>query len=610
MPQRRTEAQAVIQHNAFIDERRRAEAQQEHQRPAVALARVRHPQQEQRREQIPLVHLDAEHIQQHKQHAAAQGEVLQFAAADEHGQHHHKRQRHGDKPHHCEAGIEGRQAEENQREGQPSGDFRRIPVRLLAFEEHHAKRNCARQSHQTHDQQRCAGKHHAAAQMENHRARPAALRREEAAQPEATDNQQNRHQPRQHVGLPAAFLRAVNQQARPDERQRHQQQRNRTGRFHDNGRPVAAEEIVEIRGVDRRVRVGRKRLRVLVNQPRDAALVHAERQDDNHRRHKRQSHADEHRFPALAVADERHHNRRQTEEAQHQRLRLYQHGEHVNRHNRHPVAADGEIRHQHQQQAQHAVNLAPARTVEENGGVERHQQHQNARLIGTGVLLARNTVGKHRCHQIARHRDELVHRSRGQGQNPHQRRVQAHDVDIRGRIIAEVCRLVEIRRADAQQRVAPREEAVYIHLIAADAVCDNQPRRCRDNKPDDGKERHGFALLCIQRNGVLLLQEAQQIHAQRHIRNADCRHPRPRGGGSSSIRQVVGWVVLHRGCRHNALRRRIDLHQRQIIEHGCAEALAAVPAQTRIHSYFVLIRVRHAVEFNVLPLVRRIVYAF
>ena len=52
------------------------EAQQEHQRPAVALARVRHPQQEQRREQIPLVHLDAEHIQQHKQHAAAQGEVL------------------------------------------------------------------------------------------------------------------------------------------------------------------------------------------------------------------------------------------------------------------------------------------------------------------------------------------------------------------------------------------------------------------------------------------------------------------------------------------------------------------------------------------------------
>ena len=217
VPQRRTEAQAVIQHNAFVDECRRAEAQQEHQRPAVALARVRHPQQEQRREQIPLVHLDAEHIQQHKQHAAAQGEVLQFAAADEHGQHHHKRQRHGDKPHHCEAGIEGRQAEENQREGQPSGDFRRIPVRLLAPEEHHAKRNCARQPQQTHDQQRCAGKHHAAAQMENHRARPAALRREEAAQPETADNQQNRHQPRQHVGLPAAFLRAVNQPARPDE---------------------------------------------------------------------------------------------------------------------------------------------------------------------------------------------------------------------------------------------------------------------------------------------------------------------------------------------------------------------------------------------------------
>jgi len=33
-----------------------------------------------------------------------------------------------------------------------------------------------------------------------------------------------------------------------------------------------------------------------------------------------------------------------------------------NRHDRHPIAADCEIRHQHQQQAQHAVNLAPART--------------------------------------------------------------------------------------------------------------------------------------------------------------------------------------------------------------------------------------------------------
>ncbi len=94
VPHRGTEAQAVVQHDALIDEHGRAEGNQQRQNAPVAAVGVGHAQQEKRREQVALMHLDAEDIQQDEQDAAAQRKILDFPAADEQRQHQHKRVRH------------------------------------------------------------------------------------------------------------------------------------------------------------------------------------------------------------------------------------------------------------------------------------------------------------------------------------------------------------------------------------------------------------------------------------------------------------------------------------------------------------------------------------
>ncbi len=267
--------------------------------------------------------------------------------------------------------------------------------------------------------------------------RPGGCSRQTAAKPEAGSNHGKGQQGCQAVKRAERLLLAQGDVRAPHERQDEQRQRNHHRRGVGDGIPVAVKEIIQVCRVDGRIGVGGKRFGVLVNQPRDAALIDAERHDNDERRHERRAESDEHLLPALAVVHERHDRRRHAEESGHQRLRLDEHGQHVNRQRDGPFAADGEVHHQHQQQAEHAVNLAPCGAVEENRRIEGDEQAKDARLLRAEALFARDAVNQACGNQVARHRDELMHRRGRERQDIRERRVQPHDVHVCRRIVAE-----------------------------------------------------------------------------------------------------------------------------------------------------------------------------
>ena len=95
MPHRRAEADGVVQHDALVHKQHAGGADQHSKDAPVAAQGIGHAQQENRREQITFVHLDAQHVQHDEQHCTAKGQVFKLAGTDEDGQHDGERHGHG-----------------------------------------------------------------------------------------------------------------------------------------------------------------------------------------------------------------------------------------------------------------------------------------------------------------------------------------------------------------------------------------------------------------------------------------------------------------------------------------------------------------------------------
>ena len=91
----RAKADGVIQHDALVDEKHTAGTKQQPENTLVAVEGISHGKEEQCREQVALVHFNAENIQQQENHRAAQGEHIQLAASDKHGDDQRKCHGHG-----------------------------------------------------------------------------------------------------------------------------------------------------------------------------------------------------------------------------------------------------------------------------------------------------------------------------------------------------------------------------------------------------------------------------------------------------------------------------------------------------------------------------------
>ena len=82
-----TKADAVIQYNAFVDEHGAGQYSGQQQNTTIPLDGKRHNEEDKCREQIPFVHLNAQHIQQQEQQPTEEGQISQVSTTNVHGQH-------------------------------------------------------------------------------------------------------------------------------------------------------------------------------------------------------------------------------------------------------------------------------------------------------------------------------------------------------------------------------------------------------------------------------------------------------------------------------------------------------------------------------------------
>ena len=284
--------------------------------------------------------------------------------------------------------------------------------------------------------------------------------------------------------------------------------------------PVAAKEIVEIGGVHRGMVIGGQRFFVLLDQPPGRFLIGAEGYDDHQRHEQREAEANQHVLVAAvedAVADgvllQLHDDGGQAQEAQHQSLGLDKDGQHIQGQHQGPFAVEGKVRHQHQQDAEHAVDLAPGGAVEDRGRIKGEQHSQQAAKAAGIAILTGEAVDQQAGDQVTGHGDELVHEGRAEYavEQPGCPTVEAKHIDIARRIIAPVG-LVEHCRTDAGHRIAPCGEAVDVHLIALDIQCDHHAKQGCDRHAGNGEEGHGLPGTCRVCWVELMLVQLQVAH--------------------------------------------------------------------------------------------------
>ena len=144
--------------------------------------------------------------------------------------------------------------------------------------------------------------------------------------------------------------------------------------------PVAAQQIMEVRRIDRCIGIRPQGFGIQLDQP-VPFLMNAERNYARSKHRNTDTGADQHRFPAVFVFNQRFDDICQSQRAKHQRLRFNQHTEHVQRKRQDPLTFNRQQRNTHQQQAQHAVHLPPCSTVQDICRVEYNQCQNNQRVI-------------------------------------------------------------------------------------------------------------------------------------------------------------------------------------------------------------------------------------
>ena len=700
MPAARAQADGVIQDDALIDEHRRGEAGQQPHQTAVTLQHAGHPQQEQRREQVALVHLHAEDVQEDEQHRAAQGQHAHLSSADEDGQHHREGQRHRHRAQAHPGGIEHQHKGEGQREEQHQRRLHKaqadalLHIALQAHAQQHGHGSRSRQQQHAGDDQRGGRNHtspgvldagdvfadelvhrlvegslgdaHAVAQLVHIPGVAGGQNQTVTAHDSQRQRSQAQYQHDAQGGLQQsqpAIPAADKGHGAPGSAEHHEDRRHRlAGRVQD-GIPVSAEEVVQVGGVDGRIGIGGQGLAVELKEPREAALADGCRQDDDKRRCQAQHQAKAHLPPDFGkiqlaggiagglIAQERHDDRRQAQEAQHQRLGLHQHRRHIHRQHRRPVAADGQVRHQHQHQAQHAVHLAPGCAIDDDGGVkgQQHRRHDGSaplQLFLSGDMVDQNRrrqvaedghqlmqEGDH--HHIAAHGlgkglaavEELVDKAVGRinlQQVLHQPVAQAKDVEVARRIVAEASRLIEAAGACRQEGIAPGDEAAHVHLIAHHIQRKEQAQhRSRNEHRREQLFRAGRH--APEGHRRFLLQGAFGLHgcqpaagdegAQR-IHAGDHQEPGPEGlfrlcdllrlAEKRNGRRLA--VPLFQADSRRNVRR---LLQAEVVKGGAAlgEVIVAVAAHAGEDGHAGLLRAGAAVHLHQLPVARAVVDA-
>ena len=181
-------------------------------------------------------------------------------------------------------------------------------------------------------------------------------------------------------------------------------------------RPVGADQVIEIGGVQRRIGVGRKRLRVEADQPA-RRLPDGERHNDGHRHQRRQPQTQPRRFPLtrairpFLLFQQGYEQPYAANRRKQNGLRLDQHRRRKQRERRPPVPADGRQTGEHHQQRQHAVGLSPCRTVDQHHGVKRIEPGYQGRRRIAQTLAGEGKQQNRSCH-IAQDGQALDHQQR------------------------------------------------------------------------------------------------------------------------------------------------------------------------------------------------------
>ena len=276
--------------------------------------------------------------------------------------------------------------------------------------------------------------------------------------------------------------------------------------------PVAAQQEHQVARRERRVRIAGERRRVFIHQPREDVFAPRKGQHDDKRRRHAAQQAKADGFSAALAQTRLFHQRRHAQRREQPRLRLGQHGQREERDGDCPSPRARIQQHQHQQQRQHGVNLPPAARGHDERRVQRQQRGHGQRRAFAQLFFGPFEADR-RQREIAGNRHELHqplkrHAPRAKPQRPAQQAEQPQHQHIRGRIIAEIAHLIEIRRAAVGHLARPRAKTAHIHAVALDGErqqhADDQRRQQRNRQP------------CA-RVQLLPRQAAHQQRRQRHV---------------------------------------------------------------------------------------------
>ena len=365
-------------------------------------------------------------------------------------------------------------------------------------------------------------------------------------------------------------------------------------------RPVRADEVVEVGGVQRRVGVRGERGGIQFKNPRQG-LAPRERQQHRNRRGQGDPQPLQRAFD-LSPARQK---REQPERRGHQRLRLHQRRNDEDGQRGRPVVFFGEVYGQKQAQHHYAVDLPPYGAVQQHGRRERvqHAKQQRRRLA---QAPARQPPEQIRRAQIAQARDEAQQHARRRAlraENAQPVQQLAHrpqQIQIPRRVIAEADGIVELIRPYVRQPDGPTEEAVVVRIVAAAADGEQhaQQKRRRQHKADRQPRVKGVEIPEIPQR-----QRGEQKQ-QRPRENLRLR------GFAGSVRfgdfavvhlRIIGQLENFR-VRGNLVRAR----EGHVRKPRLAGVIRAVIAQPRGDNHLALVLIRPKPAFQPHELARRV----
>ena len=289
--------------------------------------------------------------------------------------------------------------------------------------------------------------------------------------------------------------------------------------------PVAAQQIEQVQGIDRRVLIGRHCAEELFKDEAEGLLDDERQRDHRHGGHAQRNADPQILQPLLGVLDHFQCVAAEHDGAQHQRLGLDHHRDAVKQRRALGVVLQKGVQHQQDQQRQHAVDLPPHGGIEQRGG---HHCPCSGRQQCPGGLSG---AAAHPVEQIADRRIrgdcrqfEQHQISRAAGRKVQQiadQPLQAQYIEISRRVIAEAF-AVKVRRADVSRNLPPGGKAVDVRLIpgVGRGQTDAQRRSCNQHR-----QQHGAELLFLRVHAAQAVHRRQQQHDERARHKGLHRNP-------------------------------------------------------------------------------------